>query len=83
MYFSQADKKYDRVACWNPFFLKDEEWKVSRSHTTPALSIAKLKGYLPIMFRVADQMVKYGKNQCNGSVTNVDLKDVGKLLTIR
>ncbi|XP_063548878.1 cytochrome P450 6j1-like [Cydia strobilella] len=62
-----VDKNADPVAAAHPFVLKGEEWKSARAQVTPSLSLAKLKGYLPSILKVGDEMVKYVKKNCVGT----------------
>ncbi|XP_061721552.1 cytochrome P450 6j1-like [Cydia pomonella] len=74
-----VDKNYDVLAGFNPFFTKGEDWKMSRNHATPVLSTNKLKGYLPSIVKVGDEMVKYLRNSCQKA--NIDLKDITTMFT--
>ncbi|XP_063357960.1 cytochrome P450 6j1-like [Cydia amplana] len=62
-----VDKNADPIAAAHPFVLKGEEWKSARAQVTPSLSLAKLKGYLPSILKVGDEMVKYVKKNCVGT----------------
>ncbi|XP_061708231.1 cytochrome P450 6d3-like [Cydia pomonella] len=62
-----VDKNADPIAATHPFVLKGEEWKSARAQVTPSLSLAKLKGYLPSILKVGDEMVKYVKKNCVGT----------------
>lgn len=60
--YIQVDKNIDFLAGNNPFFLKGDEWKTARNRIAPTMTLAKLKGYLPNIIKVGDEMVKYLKD---------------------
>ncbi|XP_063394900.1 cytochrome P450 6j1-like isoform X1 [Cydia fagiglandana] len=74
----EIDKKADRLASAHPFVLKGDEWKSARAQVTPSLSLVKLKGYLPSVLKVGDEMVKYVKKNCIGA-TEVDVQDLARM----
>lgn len=62
-FIPQIDLKADVLAASNPFFYSGDEWKKTRARITPALTVTKLRGYLPSILDVGDELVKYIKNK--------------------
>lgn len=78
----QVDKKADILAGSNPFFLSDDEWKTARARVTPALTLAKLKGYLPSILNVGDELVTYIKNKKPAELETRDVSSDYYLLAV-
>ncbi|XP_047985514.1 cytochrome P450 6j1-like [Leguminivora glycinivorella] len=67
------DRKADPLAAAHPFFQSGEEWKTTRAQVTPSLTLAKLRGYLPNIFKVADVMINHVKRSKSKEIETRDL----------
>ncbi|CAG9766537.1 unnamed protein product [Ceutorhynchus assimilis] len=76
------DKNTDPIFGRNPFILRGQEWKDTRSMLTPGMTSGKMKNIYPILKDISKNMVKFIENHPTATTEGIETRALTKRLTL-
>ncbi|CAG9766538.1 unnamed protein product [Ceutorhynchus assimilis] len=76
------NKETDPIFGRNPFILRGQEWKETRTMLTPGMTSGKMKNMYPILREISKNMVKYIENHPTATTDGIETRALTKRLTL-
>ncbi|XP_030760090.1 probable cytochrome P450 28d1 [Sitophilus oryzae] len=76
-----VDRNVDILLGFNPFVLRDQEWKDTRQMLTPGFTSGRLKGLFPIITSITQEFVRFIEHHPNAHTEGIETRLLTKRFT--